>query len=208
VCRPCWPFRTLGAMLFTYMSFDSFFRLNGECATTSHVDRRAEDATVVVDNLLRPFADRYGPTVWSEAATGFQMCARAQEQADADLHRQLLWLSGIDDFCRLATDIQSKIDSEHIPINRETFVEPREMCSTTHVHDDHRLVVVETGEMVFWGMPGMRLCLKPGEMALVPRHRLHGSSVLTNRCVYHQPIIPQKWLADYLRDSVYNGVLD
>jgi hypothetical protein len=52
--------------------------------------------------------------------------------------------------------------------------------------------------MVFWGMPGMRLALAPGEMTLVPRGRLHGSTVESAECVYHQPIIPEDWLEGQL----------
>lgn len=68
------------------------------------------------------------------------------------------------------------------------------MCSTTHVHNDHRLVVIESGQMVFWGNLGMKLRLQPGEMILVPQGRLHGSSVESDECTYHQPIIPDDWV--------------
>ena len=53
----------------------------------------------------------------------------------------------------MARAISARIEVERPDIDRETFVEPREMCSTTHVHDDHRLVVIESGKMVFWGTP-------------------------------------------------------
>jgi quercetin dioxygenase-like cupin family protein len=68
------------------------------------------------------------------------------------------------------------------------------MCSTTHVHDDHRLVVIESGNMVFWGNLGMTLRLAPGEMVLVPEGRLHGSTIESDECTYHQPIIPDAWV--------------
>jgi hypothetical protein len=57
--------------------------------------------------------------------------------------------------------------------------------------------------MVFWGRPEMSLRMVPGDMILVPRGRLHGSSVDSEQCVYHQPIIPDEWvrpLVDELDD--------
>ena len=69
------------------------------------------------------------------------------------------------------------------------------MCSPTHVHSDHRLVVVESGDMVFWGNLGMEVRLKPGEMIFIPEGRLHGSSIESDECTYHQPIIPDEWIA-------------
>ena len=49
--------------------------------------------------------------------------------------------------------------------NTESGTEPKEMCSTTHVHDDFRLVEVDRGVMVFWAAPGMQLTLHPGDYA-------------------------------------------
>jgi len=114
--------------------------------------------------------------------------------ARRDLGEQLSWLAAIDRYRGIAEAIDRRIAAECPDIDRETFVEPREMCSTTHVHDDHRLVVIESGKMVFWGNLGMTLELDPGEMVLVPQGRLHGSSVLSPECVYHQPIIPDSWV--------------
>ncbi len=73
------------------------------------------------------------------------------------------------------------------------------MCSTTHVHNDHRLVTIETGVMHFWGNLGMRLEMNRGDMVLIPDGRLHGSTVLFAECTYHQPIIPDEWVRDVQR---------
>jgi hypothetical protein len=56
------------------------------------------------------------------------------------------------------------------------------------------LVVIESGRMVFWGNLGMQLHLEPGQMLLVPQGRLHGSTVISEECTYHQPIIPDDWV--------------
>ncbi|HEY6389665.1 MAG TPA: hypothetical protein VIX89_00210 [Bryobacteraceae bacterium] len=187
--------RSLGALMFAVVAADAFLRQNAQ----SFIDGSAPALTpdklrALFRDLVAPIAERWGESVWSEVSAGFQLCAAAQAIADEDLTRQLSWISGIERYKKLAQTIQAKIDNERIAIDRETFEEPREMCSTTHVHDDQRLVVIESGEMVFWGAPGMRVHLAPGEMILVPRQRLHGSSVMSDICVYHQPIIPEEWI--------------
>jgi len=125
---------------------------------------------------------------------GFHAMASLARLAHLDLEKQLRWLASLDDYSEIARRVDQRIRVERPNIDRETFVEPREMCSTTHVHNDHRLVVIESGDMVFWGRPGMRFRMVPGDMILVPRGRLHGSSVESEQCTYHQPIIPEEWV--------------
>ena len=50
--------------------------------------------------------------------------------------------------------------------------------------------------MQFWGNLGMELQLNEGDMVLIPEGRLHGSTVLSAECTYHQPIIPEAWLQE------------
>lgn len=137
----------------------------------------------------------------SEWQDGMASAVQLSDLSRTDLGTQLRWLAGIEDYVAIARQIDHRIRSERATIDRETFVEPREMCSTTHIHNDHRLVVVESGTMVFWGRPGMQFTMNPGEMVLVPRGRLHGSSVLSEQCVYHQPIIPEEWVRPLIVES-------
>jgi quercetin dioxygenase-like cupin family protein len=57
------------------------------------------------------------------------------------------------------------------------------------VHDEDRLLIIESGQMDFWNCLGARHTYVPGDMAFIPKHRLHGSVVLSGECVYHQPVI-------------------
>lgn len=154
-----------------------------------------------IEDLGRRFARaqeiaeaRFGQAGLARIGQGLAAASAMRMAAERDLSEQLQWLSSIDRYRDIAGLIDRRIQAECPDIDRETFVEPREMCSTTHVHDDHRLVAVETGDMVFWGNLGMSLALAPGEMVLVPMGRLHGSSILSDECVYHQPIIPEDWI--------------
>jgi mannose-6-phosphate isomerase-like protein (cupin superfamily) len=133
-------------------------------------------------------------------AHGLDGAAQLARLARRDLDAQLRWLASIDGYVEIARRLDRHITAVRPDIDRDTFVEPREMCSTTHVHDDHRLVSVESGTMVFWGRPGMRFRMEPGDLILVPRGRLHGSTVESAVCVYHQPIIPDEWVRPLVDD--------
>lgn len=142
--------------------------------------------------------DSHGDAAGYRLGQGLGAAIRLAERARWDLGEQLRWLSAIPSYCQWAKAIEQRIQVECPDIDRETFVEPREMCSTTHVHNDHRLVVIERGDMLFWGNLGMRLPLATGEMVLIPDGRLHGSTVVSEECTYHQPIIPDAWINELL----------
>lgn len=144
---------------------------------------------------------RYGAAGTDRVAQGLTAGIRLAERGRWDLGEQLRWLSSIERYCDWARVIDRRIQAECPEIDRETFVEPREMCSTTHVHNDHRLVVIESGDMIFWGNLGMQLSMTVGDMVLIPDGRLHGSTVVSEECTYHQPIIPNEWIADLLSET-------
>lgn len=163
-------------------------------------DRAAAGTVGRFARALSIVEDAFGAAGLEEVSRGMESAGRLAHLARLDLERQLRWLACMDDYVEVARRLHSHINAHAPDIDRETFVEPREMCSTTHVHDDHRLVVVESGEMVFWGRPGMRFQMSPGDMILVPRGRLHGSSVESEQCVYHQPIIPEEWVRPLINE--------
>ncbi|MBK5920118.1 hypothetical protein CCR80_03575 [Rhodothalassium salexigens] len=150
--------------------------------TAAPSDADIDLAPVITD--LGPWRSTGGPA--AALAAGFA----------ADLAAHLVWLSEFEAHTAFAARCRRRMATLSVPLPLDTFIEPRHMVSTTHVHDDHRLVIVETGEMVFWAVPGMRCRVKAGEAIYVPRGRLHGSSVLTETCRYHQPVIPEDWLAN------------
>jgi len=156
--------------------------------------RRRADLEARFARAVNAVADRFGPAGLSEMSRGLQASSRLAQVVRRDLESQLRWLACFDQYVDLARSIDERIRTRQPDIDRETFVEPREMCSTTHVHDDHRLVVIESGHMTFWGNMGMQMRMAPGDMILVPQGRLHGSSVESEQCIYHQPIIPDDWV--------------
>jgi mannose-6-phosphate isomerase-like protein (cupin superfamily) len=157
-----------------------------------------EDAVNPLLNRFKTTLDavvgRYGDRGLRHVSSGLAAASTLTASARRDLQEQLAWISALERYKAVARQIAVRIEEECPGIDRETFVEPREMCSTTHVHDDHRLVVIESGIMVLWGNAGMTMRLEPGDMVLIPQGRLHGSSIESDYCRYHQPIIPDAWI--------------
>jgi hypothetical protein len=187
-------FRTLGALAAT--ALDAAFLENNDVLLPGV---RAKGPSPFLDTadlaeVLDDLAASHGDFVIAEFSIGLKRHARLKALADDDFADQTAWFTSMAEHDAIARALMTRIEREGASIPRDTFVEPREMCSTTHVHDDERLVVVESGEMVFWNQPGMCLHVRPGEMLLVPRQRLHGSSVTSSECTYHQPIVPPEWV--------------
>ncbi|HEY0184751.1 MAG TPA: hypothetical protein VGC09_18270 [Rhodopila sp.] len=165
------------------------------------VDAAMQDLAGRFGRAVTAVAGHYGSHGLRQVAQGLNATEVLGRSARQNLDAQLRWLASVERYRSIAQAIDARIQAERPDIDRETFVEPREMCSTTHVHDDHRLVVIESGDMVFWGNLGMTLRLRQGEMVLVPQGRLHGSSIESAECTYHQPIIPDEWIEPLLNDA-------
>nr|WP_255701933.1 peptide synthetase [Bordetella sp. LUAb4] len=204
--RPDHAFALLGASFVAETEWLAFgLALAQACPHWVRNSGPAADAAQLLADVkarLRRSADAVqqhnGAAALYRLGQGLGMAVRLAERARWDLGEQLRWLSAIPRYCQWAREIEKRIQAECPGIDRETFVEPREMCSTTHVHSDHRLVVIEEGDMLFWGNLGMKLPLATGEMVLIPDGRLHGSTVVSQECTYHQPIIPDEWINELL----------
>ena len=200
--RPDRAFALIGAAFAAQAEWLAFgLALERACAHLQPAGRRRGDAAERKDELVARFAQalqgierEYGAAAFAQAVQGAAAGERLAERARWDLGEQLLWLSSIRRYVDFAHRISTRIDAECPGIDRETFVEPHEMCSTTHVHNDHRLVTIQEGEMLFWGNVGMQLKMNEGDMVLIPDGRLHGSTVVSGECTYHQPIIPDEWV--------------
>lgn len=177
---------------------------NRNANRSENIDSGADPLASLVarfDAALARLEARYGTQGRYRFGQGWGAAVKLASRARWDLGEQLRWLSSIDQYVRFAKGIDQRINAERPDIDRETFVEPREMCSTTHVHNDHRLVVIESGDMIFWGNVGMQLQMTRGDMVLIPDGRLHGSTVTSAECTYHQPIIPDEWIAELPPDT-------
>ncbi|MGE5291014.1 MAG: hypothetical protein ACM3ML_28220 [Micromonosporaceae bacterium] len=136
--------------------------------------------------LIERIGGEYG---LREFSRGFEEYAVLLDVHHEDRMRQFTWINSAPEHVQKAKRLHTAIDKHNIRVDLDTFVESWEECSTTHVHDEDRLLVIESGEMEFWNCFGLRHKFRPGDMTFIPRHRLHGSVVLSGKCVYHQPVI-------------------
>lgn len=151
----------------------------------------AVDAAVdeITRTVLEPLSQRFGPQALAAFDRGAREYALLLDVHHDDLTVQLRWIDSADAYRAKAERLQAAIDEHHIPVTLDTFVESWEECSTTHVHDDDRLLVIESGEMEFWNCFSGTHKFRAGDKLFIPKHRLHGSVVLSGECVYHQPVI-------------------
>ncbi|MFE9748342.1 hypothetical protein ACFYOT_25840 [Saccharothrix saharensis] len=149
------------------------------------------DLSTLVHELLAPLVERFGQGVLTDFHRGFADAAWLARQWDEDLATQVAWADRIEEYQEKAEKIQRHLVDEEIDVDLDTFVESEEETSTTHVHDEHRLVIIEAGQMHFWNNTTHRIELNEGDKLLIPVSRLHGSTVLSGECTYHQPIIPE-----------------
>lgn len=132
-----------------------------------------------------------------EFSRGFEEYAVLLDVHHADRMRQFGWVTDMPKYREEAERLQGAIEEHRLDVDLDTFVESWEECSTTHVHDEDRLLVIESGEMEFWNCFGIQHKYQPGDKAFIPRHSLHGSVVLSGECVYHQPVITDELAGRY-----------
>ncbi|WP_017558606.1 cupin domain-containing protein [Nocardiopsis baichengensis] len=156
--------------------------------------RTAGDVDALLADVADPLARAYGTEFTAAFSAGFEDARRLAALWDEDLATQVDWADRLDEYKAKAEKLQYRLDTEGIDVDLETFEETEEETSTTHVHDDHRLVVVEKGRMHFWNNVGRMIPMDEGDKLLIPAERLHGSMVLSGACTYHQPVIPDEML--------------
>jgi hypothetical protein len=148
---------------------------------------RAVDA--VFDAVVGPLEAQFGAAALAQVGRGLREYSLLLDVHHDDLTTQLTFIDSAPAYREKAERLQRAIEEHRIPVELDTFVESHEECSTTHVHDDDRLLIIESGEMEFWNCFAGTHSFRPGDKMFIPKHRLHGSVVLSGECVYHQPVI-------------------
>jgi mannose-6-phosphate isomerase-like protein (cupin superfamily) len=149
----------------------------------------AEDAHRALAAALAVIERAGGEFAVREFGRGFSEYSVLLEIHHEDRMRQFSWINAMPGYVEKARRLHRAINEHSIEVELDTFIESWEECSTTHVHDDDRLLVIESGQMHFWNCFGRKHEFRPGDMTFIPKHRLHGSVVLSGECVYHQPVI-------------------
>ncbi len=202
-------FRYIGALFYQEMRFDALreqlsrmlHEIFGQRIDTGYFDESRHVvqgyAQAAFDELITPLLTLYGNRIVQDVARGFEDFRRLHEIAEEDFIVQVTWADQPDLYKERARRIYDKIRTENLQVPLDTFVEHESETSTTHTHDLDRLLVIETGVMHFWSSFGPPMVFNPGDMTLVPRQRLHGSTVLSGECTYHQPIISPELMREF-----------
>ncbi|MDX3192754.1 hypothetical protein PV458_30470 [Streptomyces sp. MN03-5084-2B] len=164
-------------------------RAEAALARTAPEAETAAAVEAITRTVLEPLSHRFGPPALAAFDRGAREYALLLDVHHDDLTTQLRWIDNADAYRAKAERLQAAIDEHHIPVALDTFVESWEECSTTHVHDEDRLLVIESGEMEFWNCFSGMHKFRAGDKLFIPKHRLHGSVVRSGECVYHQPVI-------------------
>jgi uncharacterized protein YciW len=152
------------------------------------------DLDTLMEGLLGPVARTFGEPAIAAFHRGFADAVWLTDLWHQDLSAQVTWADRIEEYQEKAEKLDQIITNENIEVDLDTFVETSEETSTTHVHNEHRLVMIEVGQMHFWNNVTHKIQLNTGDKLLIPVSRLHGSTVLSGSCTYHQPIIPDEML--------------
>jgi hypothetical protein len=134
-------------------------------------------------------AQRWGEMAVREFTRGMYTYAVLLEVHDHDVREQLNWVDSAAACKEKAERLHKAITEHNIRVDLDTFDESAQETSTTHVHDEDRLQIIDSGQMDFYTAFDGTHRFGPGDMMFVPRHRLHGSTVLSGHCTYHQPVI-------------------
>ena len=194
-------FRYLGALFFTEASLVNVTfrqsavlrRIFGDAIDTRyfdehhHIDRH--HSQMVLARLIEPAIAAYGARAIAGILRGFEEFRHLQAAADRDLIDQLTWAGQVTVNDPRATPLIDAWRAARGDAPSETFIEGLGERSTTHIHPDDRLLLLETGAMTFFPLASVELALQAGDYLFIPQGRLHGSIVRGETCTYHQPIL-------------------
>lgn len=189
-------FRYVGALYYTettlaYATRDQSRMLRevfGEEVDTTYFDEHAHidlhHGEMVMERIIRPILGQCGVEVIPDIIRGFEEFRLLQDIADQDLIDQIAWSQDLGAYQTKAQEMLHEIDDPRARFPHATFTEVRDELTVTHVHDDDELFVVEEGALEFVANYGESVTLQAGEAVVIPRHRLHGTQIRSDTCVY------------------------
>ena len=148
----------------------------------SHIDQH--HGRMVIDKIIKPLVEQCGEEIIPDIVRGFEEFRLLQELADEDLIAQIVWSDEREAYKAHARDVYARVKAGQRDCPSESFDEPEGELSTTHVHEFEELLVVEDGTLEFVTGYDQSVTLGSGEGIIIPRHRLHGSVVVSPRCTY------------------------
>jgi hypothetical protein len=151
-----------------------------------HVHIDLHHGRMVFEKLVVPALARFGNSIIGEIARGIEEFRLLTEIAERDFIEQLDWCNRGEEYKQLAQPLQERILSGAVQCRKETYVEPLDELSVTHVHDNDELCMIESGVMDFVTGHNFVVPLHPGEGTVLLHNRLHGAIITSKEeCVYH-----------------------
>lgn len=148
-----------------------------------HID--AHHGRMAFENLVTPAIARYGDGVIEQIIYGLEEIRLLTGIADQDFIAQTVWSDEVETYRSLAQSIYPKILSGEIKCSKTTRAGRHDELSIMQVNDEERLCIVESGQMDFVTDYDRVIRLGAGEGIIIPRHRMHGSRISSEECVYH-----------------------
>ena len=189
-------FRYLGAMLYAETTFiktcremaEMMRQVFGNGAETRYFQEHAHidnhHSRMALEKLAVPAIEQHGLGIIPEIVRGVEEARVLAELADWDFISQVAWSDAGDHYKALAQEIRTNLLAAGEPVPVQTFVEPRDELSVTHVHDGDELCWIESGTMKFVTGDGRSTRLDAGEGTVILKNRLHGAIIESEQCTY------------------------
>ena len=196
-------FRYLGALFYTESSLvfttrhqtEMLHAVWGDGVDTryfeehTHIDKH--HGRMAMEKIIVPLIEQCGDSIIPDVVRGFEEFRLLQDMADVDLIDQIAWSDNRQVAKGNAATLAGREPSGPVAHEPLVFSEDEGELSTTHVHDhDERFAVVDGAIDLVSGFE-QKLRLEAGDSVIIPRHRLHGSLVISPRCTYRVTAISE-----------------
>ncbi|MCA1613496.1 MAG: iron-containing redox enzyme family protein [Acidobacteria bacterium] len=148
-----------------------------------HIDEH--HGRMASENVVAPAIAQYGDSVIPEIVRGMEELQAVTALADADFMAQLAWADDLEGHRSAASRLRQAGLGEETESTKATVALREGGPVITRVCDTDTLWLVESGALELVAGYGRAIRIEAGEGVVVPRHRLHGASSASPRCLYH-----------------------
>ena len=137
-----------------------------------HID--AHHGRMAFDYVVAQAIARHGNGIIPDIVRGMEELQLLTAINDEDLIAQIEFADSVDELKKVVTD----------GLDSATHVETSGHSLVTRVNDQDKLYLVESGSLNIVIGDDQMVRLDPGQAIIVPRHRLHGTTVVSDECRY------------------------
>lgn len=141
-----------------------------------HIDKYHK--SMVLNELIIPSIKTYGDLIIPDIIRGFEEFKLLQNLADSDFLNQAIFDFNTKNFLNSEKYNESTYKSSIL-----NFSEEKGCLSYSHIHDQNEFFEVIEGELEFF-ISLTPILLKKGDSLLIPKGRLHGTRIISDKCLY------------------------